>query len=110
MRVEMQRRKDTPPRGFGLNFIDARPPMYFPSSNVDPTQKHPSTPIHNPSGVDMTKPKTPNTPQCPIKLPHHFQTILHKCHHIPKILKQPHYPKIKPKIPPPSIPKHRIPI
>ena len=41
MRFEMQRRQDTPTRGFGLNFIDARPPMYFPSSNLDPT--------HNPS-------------------------------------------------------------
>ncbi|XP_069148216.1 uncharacterized protein [Solanum lycopersicum] len=27
MRVEMQRRQDTPPSGFGPNFIDARPPI-----------------------------------------------------------------------------------
>ena len=37
MRVEMQRRQDTPPPGFGPNFLDARPPTYFPSSNSDPT-------------------------------------------------------------------------
>ena len=54
MRVEMQRRQDTPPPGFGPNFLDARPPTYFPSSNSDPTQHRPSTPVHNPSGVYMT--------------------------------------------------------
>ncbi|XP_004240794.1 uncharacterized protein [Solanum lycopersicum] len=54
MRVEMQRRQDTPPPGFGPNFVDARPPMYFPSSNLDPTQNQPSTPVHNPSGIDLT--------------------------------------------------------
>ena len=30
IRVEMQRRQDTPPPGFGPNFVDGRPPMYFP--------------------------------------------------------------------------------
>ncbi|XP_069149209.1 uncharacterized protein [Solanum lycopersicum] len=49
MRVEMQRRQDTPPPGFGPNFLDARPPTHFPSSSSDPTQQRPSTPVHNPS-------------------------------------------------------------
>ena len=53
MRVEMQRRRDTPPLGFGPNFVDARPTMYFPSSNLDPTQNQPSTPVHNPSVIDL---------------------------------------------------------
>ena len=53
MRVGMQRRQDTPPPGFCPNFVDARPPMYFPSSNLDPTQNQPSTPVHNPSGIDL---------------------------------------------------------
>ncbi|XP_010327350.1 uncharacterized protein [Solanum lycopersicum] len=39
MRVEMQRRQDTPPPGFGPNFLDARPPTYFPSSGSDPTRQ-----------------------------------------------------------------------
>ena len=30
MRVEMQRRQDTPPPGFVPNFIDIRPSTYFP--------------------------------------------------------------------------------
>ena len=54
MRVEMQRRQDTPPPGFGPNFLDARPPAYLPSSNSDPTQYRPSIPVHNPSRMDMT--------------------------------------------------------
>nr|XP_010319953.1 putative uncharacterized protein DDB_G0290521 [Solanum lycopersicum] len=28
--------------------------MYFPSSNLDPTQNQPSTPVHNSSGIDLT--------------------------------------------------------
>ena len=54
MRVEMQRRQDTPPPGFGPNFLDARPPTYFPSSSSDPTQQRPSTPVHNLSRIDIT--------------------------------------------------------
>ena len=54
MRVEMQRRQDSPPLGFGTNILDARPPTYFPSSDLDPTQNNPSMPVHNPSRVDMT--------------------------------------------------------
>ena len=52
MRVEMQRRQDTPPPEFGPNFVDTIPPMYFPSSNLDPTHNQPSTPVHNPCGID----------------------------------------------------------
>ena len=54
IRVEMQRRQDTPPPGFGPNFFYVRPLMYFPSSNLDPMQNQPSTPVHNPSGIDLT--------------------------------------------------------
>ena len=54
MRVEMQRRQDTSLPGFGPYFLDARPPTYFPSSNSDPTQHRPSTPVHNPSRIDVT--------------------------------------------------------
>ena len=50
----MQRRQDTPPPEFGPNFLDMRPPTYFPSSNSDPTQHRPLTPVHNPSRIDMT--------------------------------------------------------
>ena len=32
MKVEMQRRQETPPPGFGPNIADGRPPIYFPSS------------------------------------------------------------------------------
>jgi len=35
MRVEMQSRLDPPP-GFVANVVDGRPPIYFPSSNMDP--------------------------------------------------------------------------
>ena len=48
MRVEMQRRQDRPPLGFSSNAVDGRTPIYFPSSNMDPTQNPPSTPVHNP--------------------------------------------------------------
>nr|XP_025885529.1 uncharacterized protein LOC104645638 [Solanum lycopersicum] len=65
MRVEMQRRQDTPPPGFGPNFLDARPPTYFPSSSSDPTQQHPLTPVHNPSG---------NVPSPSIAAPLHKRT------------------------------------
>nr|XP_010319908.1 putative uncharacterized protein DDB_G0290521 [Solanum lycopersicum] len=54
MMVEMQRSQDTPPPGFGPNFLNARPHTYFPPSNSDPTQHRPSAPVHNPSRVDMT--------------------------------------------------------
>ena len=50
MNVEMQQRQDAPPPGFGLNIADARPPIYFPSSNMDPTKN----PKHNPSVIDLT--------------------------------------------------------
>nr|XP_010326900.1 putative uncharacterized protein DDB_G0290521 [Solanum lycopersicum] len=87
MRVEMQRRQDTPPPGFGPNFLDARPPTYFPSPNSDPTQHRPSTPVHNPSGIDLTtqnpqyasvsyqtpSPLPNNPPQMP-RHPHNTQT------------------------------------
>nr|XP_025888955.1 uncharacterized protein LOC112942271 [Solanum lycopersicum] len=63
IRVEMQRRQDTPPPGFGPNFIDARPPMYFPSSNGDPTQNHPSTLVHNPSGNVLSPSIAPPLPK-----------------------------------------------
>ena len=59
MRVEMQPRQDTPPPGFGPNFVDTRPPMYFASSNLDPTQNHPSTTVHNLSGNRFKNPKPP---------------------------------------------------
>ena len=36
MRVEMQRRQDLPPPSFASNTADGRPPIYFPSSNMDP--------------------------------------------------------------------------
>ena len=85
MRVEMQRRQDTPPPGFSPNFLDARPPTYFPSSNSDPTQHRPSTPVHNPSRIDMTTQKpqyasvsyqTPSPlPDNPPQIPPHPQSI-----------------------------------
>nr|XP_025884692.1 uncharacterized protein LOC104646013 [Solanum lycopersicum] len=59
MKVEMQRRQDTPPPEFGPNFLDMRPPTYFPSSNSDPTQHRPSTPVHNPSRIDATAQNPP---------------------------------------------------
>ena len=54
IRVEMLQRQDTPPPGFGPNIDDGRPPIYFPSSNTDQTQNQPSTPVHNPSVIDLT--------------------------------------------------------
>ena len=54
MRVEMQRRLDLPPPGFAANAADGRPLIYFPSSNMDPTQNQPSTPVQNPSVIDLT--------------------------------------------------------
>ena len=48
MRVEMQRRQDLPPPGFAANAADGKPLIYFSSSNMDPTQNQPSTPIQNP--------------------------------------------------------------
>ena len=38
MRVEMQRRRDSPPLRFAANAAEGRPPIYFSSSNMDPTQ------------------------------------------------------------------------
>ena len=38
MRIAMQRRQDLPPLGFAANPTDGRPPIYFPSSNMDPAQ------------------------------------------------------------------------
>ena len=37
MRVEMQRRQDLPPPRFVANAADGRPPICFPSSNMDRT-------------------------------------------------------------------------
>ena len=36
MRIEMQRRQDLPPPRLAANAADGRPPIYFPSSNMDP--------------------------------------------------------------------------
>ena len=54
MRVEMQRRQDLPPPGFAANAAEGRPQIYFPSLNMDPTQNEPSTPVQNPSVIDLT--------------------------------------------------------
>ncbi|TMW92619.1 hypothetical protein EJD97_012787 [Solanum chilense] len=54
MRVEMQMRQDLPPLGFAANVDEGRPPIYFPSSNMDSTQNQPSTPVQNPSVIDLT--------------------------------------------------------
>ena len=54
MRVEMQWRQDFPPSGFAANAAHGRPPIYFPSSNMDQTQNQPSTPVQNPSVIDLT--------------------------------------------------------
>ncbi|XP_015075363.1 uncharacterized protein LOC107019357 [Solanum pennellii] len=54
MRVEMQRRQDLPPPGFAANAVDGRLPIYLPSSNMDPTQNQPSTPVQNPSIIDLS--------------------------------------------------------
>ena len=50
----MQRRQDLPPQGFATNIVDGRPPIYFPSSNIDPAQNQPFTPAQNPSVIDLT--------------------------------------------------------
>ena len=39
MRVEMQRKQDMPPPRFAPNTADGRPPIYFPSSNMDPNSE-----------------------------------------------------------------------
>ena len=36
IRVEMQTRQDLTPPRFAANAADGRPPIYFPSSNMDP--------------------------------------------------------------------------
>ena len=54
MRVEMQQTQYMPPPEFGPNIADGSPPIYFSSSNKDPTQNQPSTPVHNPSVIDLT--------------------------------------------------------
>ena len=36
MRGDMQSRQELPPPGFGANVADGRPPIYLPSSNMDP--------------------------------------------------------------------------
>ena len=54
MRVEMQRREDLPPQGFDANAADGRPPIYSPSSNMDPAQNQPCTPSQNLSVIDLT--------------------------------------------------------
>lgn len=53
MRVEMQMRQDLPPPGFAGNTADGRPPIYFPSSNINSTQNQQSRPVPNPSVIDM---------------------------------------------------------
>ncbi|XP_069149116.1 uncharacterized protein [Solanum lycopersicum] len=69
MRVEMQRRQDTSPPGFGPNFLDARPHTYFPSSSSDPTQQRPSTPnVPSPSIAPPLPKRT--TFQVPIPVEH----------------------------------------
>ena len=50
----MQRRQDLPPPRFAANATDERPQIYFPSLNMDPTQIQPSTPVQNPSVIDLT--------------------------------------------------------
>ena len=50
----MQRRHDLPPQGFCANAAYGRPPIYFPSLNMDPTQNQPSTPVHNTLVIDLT--------------------------------------------------------
>ena len=52
--IAMQRMQDLPPPGFAANAADGRPLIYFPSSNMDPTQNQPSTPVQNPSVIDLT--------------------------------------------------------
>ncbi|XP_010321268.2 uncharacterized protein [Solanum lycopersicum] len=55
MRVEMQRRQNLPPPGFTTNATtNERPPLYSPSSNMDPAQNPPSTPAQNLSVLDLT--------------------------------------------------------
>ena len=43
-----------PPQGFVANASDGRPPIYFPSSNMDPAQNQTFTPAQNPSVIDLT--------------------------------------------------------
>nr|XP_010312387.1 uncharacterized protein LOC104644419 [Solanum lycopersicum] len=69
MKVEMQRRQDAPPPGFGTNIADARPPVYFPSSNIDPTQNQLSTPVHNPSAYPQNYQTAQNVPSPSIAPP-----------------------------------------
>ena len=85
MRVEMQRRHDLPLPGFAPNTADGRPPIYFPSLNMDPTQNQPSTPVHNPSVIDVT-PKIHNIILRHTKLHHLFKKTILKCHTILRIL------------------------
>ena len=54
MRVKMQRTYDLSSPGFTANTADGRTPLYFPSSNMDPTQNLPSTPAKNPFFIDLT--------------------------------------------------------
>ena len=54
MRVKMQRIHDLSSPGFIANAADGRTPLYFPSSNMDPTQNLRSTPAKNPSFIDLT--------------------------------------------------------
>ena len=54
IKVEMQRIYDLPPPAFDANAADGRPPIYFPSSNMDLAQIKPFTPSQNPSIIDLT--------------------------------------------------------
>ncbi|KAK4727350.1 hypothetical protein R3W88_032267 [Solanum pinnatisectum] len=55
MRVEMQRRQDSPNPAFAFNApADRRPPLHFPPSSMEQAQNPPSSPAHNPSIIDLT--------------------------------------------------------
>ena len=55
MREEMKRIEDLPPPGFTANAAtNGRPPLYFPSSNMEQVKNPPSTPAQNPSVIDLT--------------------------------------------------------
>lgn len=51
--MEILRRQNMPTPGFTSNTaINGRPPIYFPSSNIEQAQNAPSTPAQNPSIID----------------------------------------------------------
>ena len=101
--------KYTPPPGFGPNFVDARPPMYFPSSNLDPTQNQPSTPVHNPSRIDLTT-QNPQYASVSYQTPSSIQNNPTQMPPHPQNTQTAPRSRVKIKIKPPSTSKHRIPI